>query len=67
VEFLEVDFWLDPSAWTIGGLCYILFMGIMWFTEDLGGSQYNPLHKGIITIGALPLCYVTAKIMLNRG
>ena len=64
---MDFEFFTDTMAWAIGIVVWVMFMLMIWKFGAMFGSEWKFLHKIIITVIGLPLCYIVAKAMIDRG
>ena len=65
MDFTEVETYTDTTAWGIGLIVYLIVVFIMW--KGWGAENWQTLPRIFVTILGLPVCYLTAKLMIDKG
>lgn len=64
----DTSYFQDTTAWIIGVILYFIFMAMIWLVPSFGSGWDNYMWmKYVITVLALPTCYIVAKWRLDRG
>jgi len=63
-----LEWFMDTTAWVVTIVLYFLFVGMMWYTAIGDWGEGAILwQKYVITVAALPVMYVVAKMMIDKG
>lgn len=64
---MDMDIFSDTRAWAISLILYLIFMAMIWLMPDAFGGSWTGKEwmKYLITILALPCCYIVAKWRLE--
>lgn len=62
----DIDFFADTYAWAIALVLYFIFMAMIWLVPSIGSWEKYMWMKYVITILALPTCYLIAKWRMDK-
>lgn len=63
-----MDWFMDTTAWVVTIILYFAMVGMMWYTAIGSWGEGELLwQKYLITVVALPVTYIVAKMMIDKG